>query len=173
MKQWLMIWDAQDIHHQLIVSVSIRSKCHYIKHPDMLTLVSCKSERCTWTGQMCCGCSAHQSQGLSASDELGWAADFIISWWRVMSRVSQSAASKCHPLVLVLMFHTSERCTWLQSTSVTRCMCVVWWSNGWWAGICIIFQLMMFYEHTYFCLHWCYADLRAVLGSSAHQSKGL
>ncbi len=33
MKQWLMIWDAQDIHHhQLIVSVSIRSKCHYIKH---------------------------------------------------------------------------------------------------------------------------------------------
>ena len=24
-----MIWDAQDVHHQLIVSVSICSKCHY------------------------------------------------------------------------------------------------------------------------------------------------
>ena len=30
----MMIWNVQDIHHQLIVSVSIHSKCHLIKHPD-------------------------------------------------------------------------------------------------------------------------------------------
>ena len=41
----VMIWDAQDIHHRLIVSISISSKCHCIKH--------------------------YQSQGLFAYDELG------------------------------------------------------------------------------------------------------
>ncbi len=68
----LMIWYVQHIHHQLmmfsdhIVSVTtIRSKCHYIKHPDVLALVLCTSERCTGTGHIrCCGSSAHQSQGL-------------------------------------------------------------------------------------------------------------
>ncbi len=48
-----------------------------IKYPNMLALVLCTSERCTQSGHICCGCSAHQSQGLSASsdeavtDELG------------------------------------------------------------------------------------------------------
>ena len=52
-------------------AATIRSKCHYIKHPDMLALLLCTSERCTWTGHICCGCSSHQSQGLSIpSDEV-------------------------------------------------------------------------------------------------------
>ncbi len=62
MKQGLMIWDAQHIHRRLMTMLSqsaatIRSECHYIKHPDVLALLLCTSERCTWTGHICCGCN--------------------------------------------------------------------------------------------------------------------
>ncbi len=53
--------------------------CIGVMHIYMLALVLCTSERCTWTGQICCGCSAHQSKGPSVPsdeaviDELGCA----------------------------------------------------------------------------------------------------
>ena len=100
--------------------------------------------------------------------ELGCAAYSIISWWCFLSRISQSPVtirSKCHQFVLALMFSTFVFCTLFQSISVTRLVCRVRWSSGWWAWICILFhhQLMMFDEHTQLCLHWCYARLSAVL----------
>ena len=114
MKQWLMIGDVYDIHHPLSVSFSMRSKCHYIKHLHMLAVVLCKSEGCTWTRQMCCGCSAHQSKGLPASDELGSAAE------------SSSADDVSWACSLVLALYISKRCIrtwahmlWFQWTSVT------------------------------------------------------
>ena len=67
--------------HVVTIISPKRSKCH----PLVLALMFCTSERYTLIGRICCGCSAHQSQGLSVLsdpamiDELGWAADFIIS----------------------------------------------------------------------------------------------
>ncbi len=42
---------------------------NYIKHPDMLALTLCTSERYDWTGHICCGYNAHQSEGLSLSQD--------------------------------------------------------------------------------------------------------
>ena len=63
--------------------------------------------------------------------------EFIVSWWRVMSRVSQSTVTICsrsHPLVLALVFGTSSVCVLFQSTLVTGLVCIVNWCSAWWAG---------------------------------------
>ena len=209
LQQWMVSWDLQRIaifteHH---VSVSSHRLCAWdpTTSSTQICLHWCSAHLSAVLepGHICCGCSAHQSQGLSVSsdeaviDELGCAAFFIFSWWCFMSRISESAPpalyaavqlcsiiwsssdyvsrthvtiispirSKCHPVVLALMFCTTERCTYFQFTLVTGLVCRVRQSSGWWSMICIIFHhpLMMFDQHTHLCLHWCFAHLIAVL----------
>ena len=58
----------------------ICSKCHDIKHPDVLALVLCTSERCTGTEHICCcDSSAHQSQRLHHH----WHSRFKAKEWQV------------------------------------------------------------------------------------------
>jgi hypothetical protein len=82
----MVSWDLQRIALSLAYlntqSQAVCMRPNYIKHPDMLASLLCRSERCTWTGHMYC---AHQLQGLSVSsgkaviDELGRGADFSIN----------------------------------------------------------------------------------------------
>ena len=134
-QQWLMIWYEQHIHHQLmmfsdhIVSITtICSKCHYTKHPDMLALVLCTSERCAGIGHIrCCSSSAHQPQGLYHQIQqwlMIWDAQQMTFYEPCCSAATTS--SKCrhikHTVVLLaLMFCTSERCTW-----TGRMCCSLW-----------------------------------------------
>ena len=107
MKQWLRIWDVQDIHHQPIVSVSIRSTCHYTKH--------------------------YQSQGLSAlkNDELGWAADFIISWWCFTSMLTCACIGVMHIWALYWNLGTYG----VVPVHISHKVCIIRFSSGWWSGM--------------------------------------
>ncbi len=93
----------------------------------------CTLQRCTGIEHMYCGSTAPQSKGLFVSsdeaviDELGCAASYDHKLTMFYEHMFQSAAticSKCHPVVLALMFCTTERCTYFQSTSITGFVCV-------------------------------------------------
>jgi len=60
-------------------------------------------------------------------DELGCAASYdhkVMMFYEHMFQSAVTICSKCHPVVLALMFCTTERCTYFQSTSITRFVCV-------------------------------------------------
>ncbi len=65
-------------------AATISSKCQHIKHTVVLALMFCTSERCTWTGHMCCSLWTTVTRSLctclheAATDELGSAAYCII-----------------------------------------------------------------------------------------------
>ena len=65
-------------------AATISSKCQHIKHTVVLALMFCTSERCTWTGHMCCSLWTAITRSLctclheAATDELGSAAYCII-----------------------------------------------------------------------------------------------
>ena len=97
---------------------------NYIKLPYMLALLLGTSEHISiWTdGRICCGCSAHQSQGLSVSPDQAVTEGLSSRFHhQLMMFCEQNVSVRSHhtqQVSLAVLFCTSERCTLLQSTSV-------------------------------------------------------
>ena len=120
---------------------------NYIKLPYMLALLLCTSEHCIWTGRICCGCSAHQSQGLSVSPNQAVTEGLSSRFHhQLMIFCEQNVSVRSHHtqhVSLAVLFCTSERCTLFQSTSV---LCVESdeavlgeiWSAYWWCFFSIL-----------------------------------
>ena len=76
---------------------------NYIKHPDMLALALCTSERYDWSGHICCGYNAHQSGRQLRCKPVGPAALLQsdcnqLAWLQSVStaaRVTSFAALQC------------------------------------------------------------------------------
>ena len=133
-------------------SQAVCMRPNYIKLPYMLALLLCTSEHCIWTGRICCGCSAHQSQGLSVSPDQAVTEGLSSRFHhQLMMFCEQNVSVRSHhtqQVSLAVLFCTSERCTLFQSTSV---LCVesdeavlgeIWSASyltmNWWCFLSIV-----------------------------------
>jgi len=88
-------------------------------------LVFCTSERCTgtWAHMLlwfqCTSVTRSVSSDSAIIDDLGCDHQ-VMMFYEDLSQSSGPIRSKCHSLALALMFCTTERCTYCQSTLVTR-----------------------------------------------------
>ena len=79
------------------------------------------------TGQMCCGCSAHQSQGLSAADS--WAEQLIIVCWCFVSML----ICACIGTTLIWALYWSLRTYVVVQVHISDQVCSIIWRSDCWS----------------------------------------